>query len=147
MIMNLCVKEPYIPSKSAAFTLVELLLAVIIILILAAITFPNYYKAKEHACAREAKATLKLISDAEKIYKLQNDKYYPESGTVSAIADINSNLKLLIPRSSERNWDYSITVTGGFTAYADRTGSGGYLNCQYYIDNSIEEPVGNGSCP
>jgi len=126
----------------------ELIAVVIIIGILAAIAIPRYTTSKERAIGKEAIANLKLIAVAEKIYRMETNgaNYYPDSGAETNIANINSNLKLSL---TETNWDYSIT--GGastFTAYADRQGSGGYLNCQYSINQSQEEPVvASGTCP
>lgn len=126
------------------FTLAELTVVIVIVGILVTLGISQYIPSRERALGNEAKANLKLIAAAEKIYRMEVGSYYPSSGSESTIANINTNLKLFL---TEANWDYSIT--GGastFTAYAYRQGSGGYLNCLYSIDQSQEDPVPNASC-
>ncbi len=139
-------------KKSKGFTLTELLTVIVIIGVLATLGLPNYVRSREQAFGREAWGNLNLIAVAEKTYRLEANPttYYIPSPPPPPpnIADINNNLKLLL---SVRNWDYSIT--GGantFTAYANRQGTGGYLDCQYSINESPNEPVvasASGTCP
>ena len=137
--------------KDRGFTLVEMLIVIIIIGILAALGFPQFGKTKEHALGKEAIANLKLIAAAEKIYRMEAvTSYYPSLGIVNNISTINTNLKLSLPSGTTRNWDYSIT--GGaatFTAIAARLGKGGYLDCQYSINQGQDDPVPkvSSSCP
>jgi len=132
--------DNYKKSSLTGFTLIELVVTVAIIVILAGIGIPNYYKAKERAIGREPQANLKLIAAAEKIYKLETGSYYISSTP----ADINTNLKLSL---NDTYWDYEITGSASsFTAYAYRNGSGGYLDCEYSHDGSDDEPDPT-SCP
>lgn len=132
-----------------AITLIELLIVTIIIIIIAGVAIPNFSKAKERAVGKEAIASLKLISSAEKIYRMESSptSYYPASGSETGIGNINTNLRLLL---TENNWDYSITGgASSFTATADRPGSGGYLDCVYTLthNDADGEPNPNASCP
>ena len=137
-------------NKGAGFTLVELLIVIIIIGILAALALPQFGKTKEHAIGKEAIANLKLIAAAEKIYRMEPNAYYPiPAGSESNITNINTYLRLSI---TEANWDYAVTSAGSppssFTATGDRQGSGGYLDCQYSINQGQEDPVvAAGTCP
>ncbi|MBU4346466.1 MAG: prepilin-type N-terminal cleavage/methylation domain-containing protein [Candidatus Omnitrophica bacterium] len=127
-----------------AFTLMEIVIVLVIIGILTTLAISQYTPGRETAMSKEAIVNLKLIAAAERIYRMETASYYPSSGSESNIAVINTNLKLYL---TETNWDYSIT--GGadsFTAFADRNGSGGYLDCQYSID-ADGEPNPNASCP
>ncbi len=93
-----------------AFTLIELIVVLIIIGILAALTLPQYNKTKEHAIGKEAIASLKLIAAAEKIYRMEENAYYPiPAGSQSDISQINNYLRLSIPSSTSRSRNYSVT--------------------------------------
>jgi len=139
-------------KKNKGFTLQELLVVVVIIAIFAALGLPQLVKTKEHALSKEATANLKLIAAAEKIYRMEAEdgNYYPSpSGTSSTISDINSYLRLFIPSSSSRNWDYSVTAaSGAFTTTATRTtqASGSYSGCTWTITNNDDVPT-TSSCP
>ncbi len=133
--------------KDKGFTLIEILVVIIIIGILATLGMVNYSGVKERALGKEAIASLKLMAAAEKIYRMEQGGYFPVSGGgQSNLTAINNNLKLSLTNTS---WNYNIS--GGnttFTAYADRQGSGGYLNCLYtltYNDTDGEPDPTN--CP
>lgn len=130
------------------FTLLELLIIIMIIGILAALGLPQFEKTREHALGREARANLQLIAAAERIYRMEAGSiYYPDSGTEDDISDINDNLRLFL---NERNWDYSIIGgAASFTAFAERIGMGGYLDCQYSLayNDPDDEPDPNAFCP
>lgn len=103
--------------KLNAFTLIELVLVVSIILILAAIAIPNFAKTKETTLDREAKANLNLIAAAEKIYKMEND--LNAYGNCANAADCNSLLRLTL---DPKNWSYSVSnaSTSAFKGKATR---------------------------
>jgi len=128
------------------FNLIEIIAVIIIIGILTSIAIPNYIRSRERALGQEARANLKLIAAAEKIYRMETTTYYPASESESSIGTINTNLKLSLSSGSARNWDYSID--GGadtFTAYATRFG---YGDCKYKIVGSQDETVvESGTCP
>jgi len=124
----------------------ELLLVVLIVGILTAIALPQYNKAKERAIGREAIANLKLITAAEKIYRLEANAYFPVgAGSENDIGQINDYLRLAIPEAGSRNWDYEVSSTDS-SATASRTG-GAYSGCVYTMVFSGEEPSPNESCP
>ena len=127
-------------KKRIAFTLIELLIVVMIVVILATIGIPGYYKAKRKAIQKEGISSLKLIAAAERIYRLERDSYfyYPNSGTVSALDDINNNLKLFL---NPTNWTYSITNNAGVITAQAVSGA-----CTYTITsgNLDAEPTGAG---
>lgn len=97
------------------FTLIELIVVVVVIGILASISFAQYTKATERARDEEAKTALRLIKAAEKSYFLKHSGYYPFTGEESDINDINANLKLSLV---ETNWDYRLFST--HIAWAER---------------------------
>ena len=135
---------PY--KKGSGLTLIEVLIVIIILGILSGLALPQFNKSKERSLAREAKANLKRIAEAQKNYNLENDGYYPGSGNVTDINTINSNLNVML---IETNWDYFInsTIAADYTAYANRAGTSGYLDCEYSLSYNADEPTPNSSCP
>jgi prepilin-type N-terminal cleavage/methylation domain-containing protein len=119
-------------SKNS-FTLIELLVVIIIIGILASIALPNFGPAREKAMDNEAKANIKLIIAAERIYRMENDAYYDSSA-----GSLNDNLKLALPSGSQANWTYTATVgTDNVTVRAQRSAGAG--RC-WQMDVSADEP-------
>lgn len=119
------------------FTLFELIIAVVVIIIMATISIPAYNKSKERALGRETVSNLKLIIAAEKIYRMNNSSYMvcqcydryscsDESGGCNALLKINLDTQ---------NWDYAFEsgVPNPPFASATRKGSGGYLDCVYTL--------------
>ncbi len=111
-----------------ALTLIELIAVIVIIGILAAISYPQYQKAKEKAYDREAEANIKLIHDAQRLHYLETGAYIDCQGAwnVDSESCINSGLRLSIP-PNQSIWDYE---TWGFAGsrgagcvHAKRNGS------------------------
>ncbi|MBI3332685.1 MAG: prepilin-type N-terminal cleavage/methylation domain-containing protein, partial [Candidatus Omnitrophica bacterium] len=61
--------------RRAAFSLTELILVVILAAILAGIAVPSYVKMVEKSRVRDAESTLRMIFQAERIYRLDNQIY------------------------------------------------------------------------
>lgn len=99
------------------YNLIEIIIVVIIVGILVTFAMPQFSKTRERAFDAEAKANLRLMQAAEKIYKMEIGGYY---GPSNVIAAINTNLKLSLPATSK--WNYSITAAGD--AAAARAGGG-----------------------
>ncbi len=62
-------------NNQSGFSLIELLLVVVIIGVIAAISFPLLYKAKESAANKNAFATMRTISSAQITYRSSNSRY------------------------------------------------------------------------
>jgi len=127
--------------RRSAFTLLELLLVIGIILILGAIALPNFVTSRDKAIEKEALANLKLIYAAEKIYRMETGAY---TDAVDA-STINTRLKLAIPTSNP-NWNYAVTSTtpkSKFSAVATNTKNAATKKC---VNQSSEEPVSGGGC-
>ena len=62
-------------SNLAGFTLLELLIAVLIIGVLAAIALPQYQKAVTRSRSTQIKQLLRVIADAERAYYMEHGKY------------------------------------------------------------------------
>ncbi|MFA5090470.1 MAG: prepilin-type N-terminal cleavage/methylation domain-containing protein [Candidatus Omnitrophota bacterium] len=134
-------------DRNKGISLLEIIVVVVILGILGGVTFFYYTPAKEHAIGKEARTNLRLILAAEKIYRLETGNYYPPTGNESNATAINANLRLDVKTDK---WGYAIYNNGtSFTAYADRNGTGSYLDCQYTImQNATDgEPSAGASCP
>ncbi|MCX5701417.1 MAG: prepilin-type N-terminal cleavage/methylation domain-containing protein [Candidatus Omnitrophica bacterium] len=135
-------------KRDGGVTLTEILVVIIIIAILAALALPQFTASRERALSREAKANLKLISVAEKIYRMREGFYFPFENVTTDRDVIAENLKVNL---TEANWDYSIDATNPnleeFNAFANRT-TGPYSGCNYTLGYNItDQPVPGQSCP
>ncbi len=127
-----------------AFTLLEILVTLIIVGILAGLTLPLFPKAMESTRAKEAKAALKQIRAAERIYRTKEEFYYPHhtaptNNPETNVAIINSFLKLFLDTQG-KNWTYQVGTSAAdqFTATARRT-SGGNQNETITLDENGTE--------
>lgn len=107
-----------------SLTLIELVVVVVIVGILATLSFSQYYSAVEKSMAREAVTALRLIRAAEEIYYSQLAIFYGVdvgAGNFTGTGTGNTALRLTL---NERNWNYDIPVANvnAFTAQAARTG-------------------------
>ncbi len=64
-------------SKTAGFTLVELLIVVVILAILAAVAIPQFTSSAEDAKASAMQANLGVLRSSMELYKLQHQATYP----------------------------------------------------------------------
>lgn len=130
--------------RNNSLTLLEILIVTIIIGILSTLGFVNYARIKEDAIDKEARSNLKLIQAAEKIYRVETNRYYPASGGQSDIDTINNKLKLSLPSGSTRNWNYRVWSTG--CSRATRNGGDG-RSWFLTINDSDGEPDKGAGCP
>jgi type II secretory pathway pseudopilin PulG len=123
-------------KKPSAFTLIELMLVVAVVITLALIAIPSYSKSKNRALQKEAISNLKLIAAGERIYKMESNSYVGCSCTSAANCANTSNgcnylLKLML---NTVNWTYSVSTSGGsgctITAYSSGIG------CTYTLNSS-----------
>jgi prepilin-type N-terminal cleavage/methylation domain-containing protein len=129
--------------KRAGFTLLELLTVIIIISILVTLAVTHYGGAKEKVLDKEAISNLKLIRAAERSFKVEmNNQYYPLSGNVSSIVDINQNLSIMLSNASNRYWNY-IVFSNGCAQAIRNGGDGRYWN----LPVANEEPDSSYTCP
>ncbi|MCQ9208805.1 MAG: hypothetical protein NG712_05455 [Omnitrophica bacterium] len=106
----------------------ELMIVIVIIGILAGIAMPIFSRTIEATKAKEALAALQQIRTGERIYRVEENDYWPVGSSESVIATINNTLRTFLDTRSNRNWNYSVTASSGtpdtFTATATRIGGG-----------------------
>jgi prepilin-type N-terminal cleavage/methylation domain-containing protein len=106
------------------FTLVELIVVIGILSLLTATAIPFFSWCRQRACGAEATVMLKQILEAETMYYLENEQFFPEPGntitvfhddlpTKVEIARIEDALKMTVPIG--RYLDYTITSLPGET--------------------------------
>lgn len=125
-----------------AVTLLELLSVIIIIAILVALALPRFGTMKERALDNEAKANLKLIQAAEKIYRMEAGFYFPFNDT-KYTQDLNINLKLSLPTGDNRNWTYQASGGANLDARAVRNLA---PTSSWYRDFRIDEDDEEACC-
>jgi len=128
--------------QDKGLTLIEIIVVIIILGILAALTFPRFTKTKESSLDMESKANLRLIQAAEKIYRMENDFYYPYANT-SDTSGINEYLKLSLPTDAKSSWNYT-TSTNGTTSAIRNTAAGRTWNL---LINQTEPVCSGADCP
>ena len=135
-----------------AFTILELLIVVIIVGVLATLGFVNYGGVREASITKEARANLKLIAAAERIYRMEVGYFYPDTGTVTGVGaenTINNNLRLSLPEANRR-WNYEIDSESGdadrFTATATRNDT---TACAWTMNqgDTRADPPADADCP
>lgn len=129
-----------------SFTLIELLITIIIIGVLAVITFSQFGIFQEPNFDKEARADLISIIAAEKNYRIDTGVFYQSpAGQPAAINAINTNLGLGLPAGAERSWNYSaVADNNACCARAQRFN--GPNNRTWRMRNTESSPV-SGTCP
>lgn len=114
----------------------------------------HYGSYKETALDKEARANLKLMIAAERIYRMTAGGYYPmASGTISDMSAINTNLKLFLSTVSKARWNFLTTsdnVTSATCVQATRKGADARTFRMRQTTNPAttdNDPVAGGTCP
>lgn len=133
--------------KNKGFTLVEILVVIVIIGILVALALSSFGVTKERAMDKEAKANLRLIQAAEKIYKLEMAYYYPPGTSTSDVGSINANLKLRLPAPPKTiSWNYNVDAAGE-QIKATRNKTGGRDFTISFTTDTITCTPNSDTCP
>jgi prepilin-type N-terminal cleavage/methylation domain-containing protein len=123
------------------FTLLEVIIVTIIVAILAALGLASFAGPKEQAAEREAQANLKLISAAEKVYRMEIGQYVQCNSTT----EVNNFLRLMLS-PTDTNWKYRADTASGttFNARAQRT-SGPHSGTKFCINETQENTTNSSS--
>jgi len=100
-----------------SFTLIELVVVIIIVGILATLGLTQYGSARERVLDKEASANLRLIQAGQRIWNMEEGVgagVFYNSGNMQpgAITNINTNLRLVLPITANRSWDYITQANG-----------------------------------
>ena len=93
-------------SRMKAITLLEITVVIIIVGISAALGLPRLAAMRERALDKKAKANLKLIQAAQKVYLMKEGSRYPYDGGDVDAAAINESLQLSLP-TGDPDWEYT----------------------------------------
>jgi len=101
-----------------SFTLLELIVVLIIVSILATISYVHYSGYQERSLDSEGWANLNLIIDAERVYRMERGVFFLSANVVL----LNNDLRLFLPTLNAQ-WAYSAQLVGAICcAQATRTG-------------------------
>ncbi|RKY37632.1 MAG: hypothetical protein DRP78_00585 [Candidatus Omnitrophota bacterium] len=105
--------------RDKGFTLIELVIVVSIVVILASIAVPSYFRAMERVKSKEARTTLEAMNAAEKSYNAERRIYI---GLASGVDTDWASIGLDNPNNNaDRAFSYMLTPVGaGFIATATR---------------------------
>ena len=110
-------------KKEVAFTLIELILVIMIIITLALIAIPSYTKSKQRAIEKEGISNVKLMAAAERIYQMEVGDYVACADT----ATCNSLLKLML---NATNWAHQVSSLGNINATSNASTG---MSCTYTL--------------
>lgn len=105
------------PAGTTGFTLLELIVAIVIVGILAAVAVPQYHATTRRAYEAAAKEDLRNLMTAEEIFRHRNDSYSDGTQATAGAPVLDENGEVLIRTSH----GVTVTVTAGadgFTAVA-----------------------------
>lgn len=121
------------PRKQRGFSLLELLIAVAIILVIAAIALPAFSKAKRAANEGAAVQTLRSIASAESTYSTQYDNGFGPMTALASAGDSCNNAGMLPEQfatgtAQQSGYQFVVTVNAapqGATAHGGCSAPGG----------------------
>jgi type IV pilus assembly protein PilE len=105
--------------RSKGFTLVELLVVIIIIAVLATLAIPRFMQTTARTKQGEAQLILKQIYTMQRVYRQQNNAYFPGDGSTVVVQPGNSIAALDVEITPSARYSYSISGdANGFSAIA-----------------------------
>jgi len=135
-------------THSRGFTLIELMIAVVIVGILAAIAIPSYLRYVERAQARDAQAAMQSLALALERRYSQTYRYGPDADSVEpSSVDLFPSQS---PESGDAKYTLKLTITDSGQRYlisANRaTGSAGEACNSLSLDSQGNRSPGPGTC-
>ena len=109
-------------TKRKAFTLIEIMIVIAIIAVLAAITIPNYLKARAQGNLTNCKSNLRNLAMTLELYAIENkNAFYPVSLTdPEFLGKVKYYEELPICPATGRTYTYqTVQSPGAFTLWCD----------------------------
>lgn len=130
-------------------TLIEILIVVVIVGVLGTLGFINYGSVRENALDKEGRANLELIMAAQRIYSMETSWFFDSTGTAQEqLDDINDVLKLALPASADRNWDYLTEADNTADPHTCCAEAGRLTDARTFrMRNTEDEPQEGLACP
>lgn len=127
------------------FTLIELMIAVVILAILAAIAMPMYSNYITKAKARSAQSDLVALSLVLESMYQRNLKYVASTTDQDASAYLTANSMTGVWQPTADTFDYKITATAS-TYTLTAIGNDRNLNCDLSLDNKERKFLQTSGC-
>lgn len=108
-------------EKQKGVTLIELMVVVIVIAVLATIAIPRFMRASTKTKQGEAQLILKQIYVMQRVYRQQNNTYFPGDGSTVVVQPGESISLLDVEIMPSARYSYSIT--GGANDFEATAGS------------------------
>lgn len=112
------------PIRSRAFTLVELLIAVAIISVLAALAVPNFLEAQMRAKVARAKSDMRTIAIGLEAYQVDHGSYVENTAPMTVITTPIAYIPVLPPDTFIRKDNVDLPPFPGVEFYATLYGYG-----------------------
>jgi len=123
-----------------SFSLTELIIVIVVVAILAAFLIPGFRQGRENALNKEAKAMLKLVQAAEKMYRLEIGWYVPCADTAACNAQLNLDLTDV---GGQNEWEYDVSDTST-TQFEGR--ASGPTSDNWCINEDMDEATADATC-
>lgn len=136
-------------KKNCGFTLVEILVTIVILVVLAGLAMPSYSNSVEQSRANEGRTVINVIHMGEKIFRMNNAAFW-DGGANATMVNINNNLNVDIAPVYYDDIDFSAVNANGYTVRVTRNAVQGTAGsrCFQYVWNDVTDTLtqGGGGC-
>ncbi|MEW5895206.1 MAG: type II secretion system protein [Candidatus Omnitrophota bacterium] len=128
-----------------SFTLIEVVIAVVIMAFITGVGITNYYRSQELTRKKLAESQLKILQKAQDMHFARYEKYYPVAGDGDKnILNINEDLDLYF---KEEGFIYLCDDDNDDSTYSCEAARNLPSSYTLSIDESVSDPACSGNCP